>query len=204
VKHFGNIPPEILDNLLYYYTEPFCVVFDPFAGGGMTIDVCKNRLRRYYVSDLSPIPARGNEIRQWDITQGFPDDLPVPDLVFLDPPYWKQAKGKYSGSPNDLSNMELEAFLETIGNIAKWTKRKWRDSRPNGKLAIIIGILKEDGKFIDLPFFCYQVIEKYLKMDVRIQVPYSTEIHGGAFVNLAKERKEMLYLSRDLMIFGSS
>ena len=26
VKHFGNIPPEIIDNLLYYYTDPFDVV----------------------------------------------------------------------------------------------------------------------------------------------------------------------------------
>lgn len=34
VRHFGNIPPEIIDNLLYYYTKPFDVVFDPFGGGG--------------------------------------------------------------------------------------------------------------------------------------------------------------------------
>jgi hypothetical protein len=34
VKHPCNIPPEILDNLLWYYTKPFDVVFDPFAGGG--------------------------------------------------------------------------------------------------------------------------------------------------------------------------
>jgi hypothetical protein len=32
-KHFGNIPPEIVDNLLFYYTQPFDVVFDPFGGG---------------------------------------------------------------------------------------------------------------------------------------------------------------------------
>ncbi len=31
--HFGNIPIEFLENLLYYYTEPFDVVYDPFAGG---------------------------------------------------------------------------------------------------------------------------------------------------------------------------
>jgi len=88
VKHPGNVPPEILDNLLYYYTKPFDVVFDPFGGGGMTIDVCKKRLRRYFVSDLNPIEARKHEIRQHDITGGLPN-MPVPNLVFLDPPYWK-------------------------------------------------------------------------------------------------------------------
>jgi len=39
VKIFGSVPQEIIDNLLYYYTEPFNVVFDPFGGGGSTIDV---------------------------------------------------------------------------------------------------------------------------------------------------------------------
>lgn len=79
VKHFGNIPPEIIDNLLYYYTKPFDVIFDPFGGGGSTIDVCIERKRRYYVSDLTPIPAR-QDIRMWDITQGLPGDLPAVEV----------------------------------------------------------------------------------------------------------------------------
>ncbi len=54
VGHFGNSEQRILDNLLYLYTEPFDIVLDPFAGGGSTIDVCKRRLRRYYVSDRKP------------------------------------------------------------------------------------------------------------------------------------------------------
>lgn len=201
VRHFGNIPPEIIDNLLYYYTQPFDVVFDPFGGGGGTIDKCKERQRRYYVSDLTPIPAREHDMREHDITIGLPSDLPVPDLVFLDPPYWKQAEGKYSDKPNDLANMPLEAFLDTIGSIAKAVKRKWTD-RPNARLALIIGAYKHDGAYVDLPFLCYETLKKYLRPIQRIQVPYSTQVHGGAYVARAKEAKEILYLSRDLMIFG--
>jgi hypothetical protein len=202
VKHFGNIPPEILDNLLYYYTKPLDVVFDPFGGGGMSIDVCKKRQRRYYVSDLTPIPARITEIRQHDITTGLPDDLPVPDLVFLDPPYWKQAAGRYSDKDTDLGNVELDAFLDTIGNIARDVKRKWGTGRPDARLAIIVGPWKQDGTYIDLPFLCYERIAKYLTLDVRVQVPYSTQVHGGAFVKMAQEKKQLLYLTRDLMVFG--
>jgi hypothetical protein len=47
VRHFGNIPPEIIDNLMYYYTEPYDVVFDPFGGSGSTIDMCVKRQRRF-------------------------------------------------------------------------------------------------------------------------------------------------------------
>ena len=31
-QHPGNIPKEIIENLLYYYTKPFDVVYDPMAG----------------------------------------------------------------------------------------------------------------------------------------------------------------------------
>jgi 16S rRNA G966 N2-methylase RsmD len=200
VKHFGNIPPEIIDNLLYYYTKPFDIVFDPFGGGGSTIDKCLERKRRYYVSDLTPIPAR-NDIRQWDITHGLPPDLPVPDLVFLDPPYWKQAEEKYSDKDTDLANIPLDKFIENIGELAKNVKRKWNGSRPDGKLAIIIGPYQKDWQTTDLPFMCYQAITKYLTPHIRIQVPYSTQVHGGQYVQNAKDAKQMLYLSRDLMVF---
>ena len=90
ITHFGNIPQAFVENLLYYYTEPFDVVYDPFAGGGITVDSCKKWLRRYYVSDRVPIPAREEEIKQWDIKEGLPPELPNNiKLVFLDPPYWK-------------------------------------------------------------------------------------------------------------------
>lgn len=200
VRHFGNIPPEIVDNLLYYYTQPFDVVFDPFGGGGSTIDKCLERKRRYYVSDLSPIPAR-SDIRKHDVMAGLPDDLPVPSLVFLDPPYWKQAEGKYSSEDTDLGNVDLELFLKTIGDIAKDVKRKW-SGKHDGRLALIIGPYKHDGKYIDLALLCYERISKYLNLLQRISVPYSTQVHGGAFVKMAKEKKEILYLNRDLMIFG--
>ena len=33
VRHFGNIPPEIIDNLLYYYTRPYDLIVDAFGCG---------------------------------------------------------------------------------------------------------------------------------------------------------------------------
>ncbi len=202
VRHFGNIPPEIIENLLFLYTKPFDLVFDPFGGGGSTIDKCRERKRRYYVSDLNPIPARP-DIRRHDVTQGLPDDLPVPDFVFLDPPYWRQAEGKYSQDPTDLANIDLDLFLKTIGELALGIKRKWSGAkRDRGYLALIIGPWKENGKMVDLPFLCYERIQKYLPLVQRIIVPYSTQVHGGAYVDKAKENKELLYLHRDLMVFA--
>jgi hypothetical protein len=203
LRHFGNVPPQIVDNLLYLYTKPFDVVFDPFGGGGSTFDVCMKRKRRCWITDLTVVPARKDDIRQHDITTGLglPNGL-VPDLVFLDPPYWRQAQGKYSDKPTDLSNMELDPFLEMIGNIARDVKTKWRNAKRSGKLAIIISPWKEDGQKVHLQALLYERIAKYLTLEEWISVPYSTQVHGGAFVAKAKEQKQLLYLNRHLMVFG--
>jgi hypothetical protein len=202
IKHPGNIPPEICDNLLYYYTKPGDVVFDPFGGGGSTLDMCEKRKRRCYISDLNPIPARERDIRQHDITTGLPANLPVPDLVFLDPPYWWQAKEKYSKDATDLGNVDLEVFLTTIGNIARDVKRKWMGAkRESGYLSLIVGPCVKHGEKTDLALLCYERISKYLPIVERIIVPYSTQCHGGDYVNKAKQGKKILYLHRDLMVF---
>jgi len=51
-SHFGAFPQIFMENLLWYYTEPLDIVFDPFAGGGTTIDACKSMFRRYYCTDI--------------------------------------------------------------------------------------------------------------------------------------------------------
>jgi hypothetical protein len=112
--------------------------------------------------------------------------------VFLDPPYWRQAQGKYSDKPTDLSNMELDPFLEMIGNIARDVKTKWRNAKRSGKLAIIISPWKEDGQKVHLQALLYERIAKYLTLEEWISVPYSTQVHGGAFVAKAKEQKQPL------------
>ena len=102
-----------------------------------------------------------------------------------------------------MSNIDLDGFITTIGEIAKNIKRKWANNRPNGKLALIIGPYQKNWQTTDLAFMCYQAIAKYLVPIIRIQVPYSTQVHGGKYINNAKEAKQMLYLSRDLMIFSN-
>ena len=110
---FGTLPQNIVEQLIHYYTEPFDVVYDPFGGAGITVDACKKWYRRYYVSDMNPTEiAKTKGVKQWKIQDGLPKILPVPKLVFLDPPYWKQAKGKYSNSSDDIANTELKIFYE--------------------------------------------------------------------------------------------
>ena len=59
---------------------------------------------------------RETDIRLHDMTDGLP---PLPRwkdvrLVYLDPPYWKQAEGQYSKDPADFANMTLAKFNERL------------------------------------------------------------------------------------------
>ena len=202
ITHFGNIPQLFIENLLYYYTEPFDIVYDPFAGGGITIDACKKWRRRYYVTDRKPIPAREEEIKKWDIKDGLPPELPNNiKLVFLDPPYWKQSENQYSKDKEDLANMNLEKFYETIVTFVKNVKKKLDK---NGKIALIIQETQWKNNLI-LEDHAFEIAKRMDKLGFKIQqriiCPYSTEQYNAQQVNIAKEKKICLQTYRDLIVF---
>lgn len=55
-----------------------------------------------------------------DATAGWPAAAPrKADLVLLDPPYWKQAAGRYSNEPNELAEMTQDAFNAAWLDVAQ-------------------------------------------------------------------------------------
>ena len=200
-KHYGKFPQTFMENLLYYWTKPFSVVYDPFTGGGVTIDVCKKWFRRYYVSDAFPLELRKDEIKQWKIQDGLPKDMPTPDFVFLDPPYWLQAKEKYSKDKDDLGNMNLDGFYESLSNFIKALKTKMKD----GYVGFVISPTQYPNKnkeFEDHIIKIMTMFEKYgFKEVMRYMLPYSSEQYNGNQVDIAKKEKICLSLIRDLVVF---
>lgn len=199
LTHFGNTETRWVDNLLYLYTKPFDVVIDPFAGSGSTIDICKKRLRRYWVGDRLPVVERESEIRKWDVTEAWPR-LPWKDvrLVYLDPPYWKQAEGKYSEDPTDLANMPLEAFTETLLNTIKTFAQKLTQ----GYIALVIQPTQwnaPERQFTDHIADVLRAIK--LPINIRIQAPYSTQQCLPQMVDWAKENRKLLVISREIIVW---
>lgn len=191
----GRIPGQIVENLLYYYTEPFDTVVDPMAGGGTTIDVCKAMLRRYRAYDINPVRE---DIKKHDATTGLHPDTKNCNFIFLDPPYWKQKRGSYSGDETNVANLELEEFYSMMDTVFVSAKTVLTDG---GHIAVIIGPTQEGGKLYDHAFELNKLLENHFQFVNRIIVPYTTQQHGGAYVNNAKESKNMLYLYRDLVVF---
>ncbi|MBF0116609.1 MAG: hypothetical protein HQM04_16395 [Magnetococcales bacterium] len=199
--HPGNTDVSFVDNLLYLYTKPLDVVVDPFAGGGSTIDVCKKRFRRYWVSDRKPIPEREHQIRMHDVTNGLPPLARWQDvaLVYLDPPYWKQMEGRYSNDPKDLANMPLEQFTSELAKLINGFAKKLRSG------AVIALVLQPtqwnapERRYTDHVADMLKAVK--LPIDMRIQCPYESQQCTAQMVNWAKENRTILVLSREIVVW---
>jgi hypothetical protein len=199
-SYFGKMPPQVVENLLWLYTEPGQIVVDPFAGGGTTIDVAKRMGRRVWASDLNPSTPT-LPIHQHDITTGWPDDAPrKADLIILDPPYWQQAKGKYSNDAADLGNMPLADFYDAWASVVKTCVEHITE---RGRVAFIISPTQlDDGTVIDHALDMTDSANAItgLCVERRIIVPYSTQQATGQQVTWARENKRLLKLYRDLVV----
>lgn len=200
--HFGNSDVRWVDNLLYLYTQPFDVVVDPFGGGGSTIDVCRKRLRRYWVSDRKPIVEREKEIRQHDLTTGLPSLPRWKDvrLVYLDPPYWMQAEGKYSQDPEDLANMPLDEFTAKLAGIINGFGSKLKGT--GAAIAMLMQPTQwkaPDRQYTDHVADMLKLVK--MPIDLRVQCPYESQQCTAQMVEWAKENRKVLVLSRELVIW---
>ena len=205
VDHFGNTEKRITDNLLYLFTNPKDIVVDPFGGGGATLDVCINRGRRCWISDRNPKPGLEEKIRLLDIAKELPplykrwSDV---SLTFLDPPYWRQAENQYSDSPEDLANMPLNEFTENMVSII----RRISEKQSKGAIAMILQPTQwksDNRQFEDHIFDICKGVEKSKNLRIwnRVQCPYQTEQCTPQMVNWAKDNKNLLVLSRELVIW---
>lgn len=206
-SHFGNTEQRIVENLLWLYTKPLDVVVDPFGGGGSTLDVCANRLRRCWISDRKPKAGMEDKLRVLDVCEDLPS-VPWKDvsLVYLDPPYWRQAAGQYSEDKADLANMPLDEFTEKMVGIV----RRFSEKMDAGTIALIIQPTQwkaePKGSFADHVFDIVKGVQKTKKLvlENRVSCPYSTEQCTPQMVDWAKENKKLLVLSRELIIWKVS
>lgn len=206
VSHFGNSEITWLDNLLYLYTKPFDIVVDPFAGGGSTIDLCKTRLRRFLVSDRKPIDIR-RDIRRHDIKDGVlsPPQWKDVRLVYLDPPYWKQAENQYSQDGEDLGNMTLEQFNDSLAGLIKQYAEKLKRSQVKGAyIALIIQPTQwksdENKTFTDHIGDMLRAVK--LPVHMRYSAPYESQQCTAQMVEWAKANKRCLVLTREIIVWG--
>jgi transposase len=204
-SYFGALPPQVVENLLWFFTEPNSTVVDLFAGSGTVIDVAKRMFRRIWASDIrGDFYAPHLPIHKHNALHGWPDDAPKSaDLIVLDPPYWQQAKGRYSNEDGELAEMNLSMVYGSWSSIVNTCADH---ISKDGRLAFIISpTQKEDGTVVDHAMDMASICANFgLVTERRIIVPYSTQQATGQQVTWARENRRMLKLYRDLVVMKKS
>lgn len=195
LEYPGRTPVQLIENLLYYYTEPFEIVIDPMAGSGVTIQACKNMKRRYLAYDIRPtIPG---EIKQNDILNGIPAKG---NFIFLDPPY---ATLPYSRAsyPQNMFTDSIESFYKAMDIVFKVCKDSLME---DGKIALLLKPYSEGmrGKWHDLTHECINIAKHHnYELIYRISTPLPTSQFSDPVMAKAKEKRVMLSIHRDLSVF---
>ncbi len=203
--HPGRIAGQVIQNILWYFTSPGDLVTDPFAGGGITIDACKQLGRHCLALDVAP---QREDIAMWDITKGFPKfEFPYtneqPQLIFADPPYWNMLESAYADlGGNQVSSLGMDEFSDML---FKFCRDSYEVLKPGGFLAIITMPqrykLPEGVPFKDWPVECR------LAMDAAGFVPYDrivnrwpVSIWNAHQIEQAKNSKQLLQVTGDIII----
>jgi len=183
----GAIPGQIVENVLYYFTEPFDVVVDPMAGGGTTIDVCKAMYRRYRAYDINKLR---DDIQKYDIRNGYPKECKNADLIFLDPPYFDMM---FKDLFNDIH--DFYGFIEKVAHDS------FETIKMNGIVVFLMQDMTELGNYC-LSGESYRIFRKEgFTTIAHISCPLSTQQFLPQQVEKAKQDKHLLGRNRDLYIF---
>lgn len=196
IPHPGRLPGGLVENVIYYFSNEGDIVVDPFAGGGTTLDVCKTMNRICYSYDIAPMR---DDIIKHDISKGYPDNI-LPDLIFLDPPYWNMMKDDYV--KESCSSMSLDDFLIFIDKLFKHSYKSLKDG---GNIAFVITtqcyLIPEHLFYIDWPFIAYDLMQDAGFIPyTRISCPLPTSQYSGFDSIKAKETKTMMGILRDIIV----
>ncbi len=217
IEHPGQIPGQVLVNVIYHYLNKSAVIIDPMAGGGTTHDVCEffNNIEGDNEEQTTFLEADPYDLKchSYDLNprrdfiverNALEDKWPhnSADLVFLDPPYYSMMKDDY------VPNAFTESRESFFGAIDKIVSKSYDALKDGGLCALIIQPqtekdLEEGEVCIDLPFGCYKLMEKYFKPFNRIQVPLSSQQFSSTDVAQVKKhenRRRLLGIARDLII----
>jgi len=203
-QHPGRIPGQLVAHVIYFFTNPGDIVFDPMSGSGTTQDVCLAMGRKCYACDIDPRHDRHDIILHNIGKDGWHDRIKKADLLFWDPPYFEKMDksniGKDGYIDGSISGYSREEYL---GFFSKELSEAKKAMKKGSKLAFLMSdwddeMNERDGVFI---WDYADIIRKAGWNLIRqIQTPLSTQQVHPDIVNKFRKSRRLARLERYLLI----
>ena len=156
----GGIHPDLVANLLHYFTDPGDVVLDPMAGGDTTRMVLDRYQFFRHQGEALPgsgprslvrldVAPRARGVIAHDARRPLPLAAASVDFVLLDPPYYKTALGKYESWSVD-ADVWSGSLRQVISNCLPVLKS-------GGRLAVVLDDYLRAREFVPLAALGYSV-----------------------------------------------
>jgi len=197
-KYKGRIPGQIVLQLLYFFTEPGDLVIDPMAGSGTVVDACLLMSRECLAFDNSPesYDKRG-DIREGEALETIQSLKRKPDLIFLDPPYFKKLEEEYG--PESISALSRDKYLDFFSELAD------RSYESGAKRVALLMSDYTDDEDPKLHIFVWDYVERFIAekwiVERHIMAPLPTQVIHPDFIEKFRESKKLARLGRSLVIF---
>jgi hypothetical protein len=198
-EYEGRIPGQLVLQLLYFYTRQGDLVVDPMAGSGTTVDACLVMNRRCRASDINPeCPKRRPEVRTGDAISVIEGLKGRPNLVFLDPPYYRKKEKEYGD--RSISSLSRGEYLEYFGKLAK---ASYRRLQPDGHVALLMSDYTEDEP--EDSIFIHHYIHAFeaegFTVERIVLCPLSAEQFHPDIQNRFTRDRRLARLARYLVVF---
>jgi len=198
-EYEGRTPGQLVLQLLYFYTRQGDLVVDPMAGSGTTVDTCLVMSRRCLAYDIDPeCSKRRPEIRTGDAISVIEGLKGKPNILFLDPPYYRKKEREYGD--RSISSLSRDEYLEYFRRLAK---ASYRRLHPDGRVALLMSDYTEDEPKESV--FIHHYIHAFegdgFTVERMILCPLSTEqIHPDIQNRFTRDRR-LARLVRYLVVF---
>lgn len=155
-KYAGVTPAFAIYNMIKRYTEAGDLVFDPMAGSGTTLDVCREEGRKCVAFDIAPPRP--------DVKQNDARKIPLADesvdMVFIDSPYGDNID--YNDHPGNIGTIsaESEEFYEELEKVMAECKRVMK---PGKAIGWVIGDQWVKKKFTPVGFMVYERLARHFE-----------------------------------------
>jgi len=197
-KYKGRIPGQIVLQLLYFFTEPGDLVIDPMAGSGTVVDACLLMSRECLAFDNSPesYDKRG-DIREGEALEAIQSLKRKPDLIFLDPPYFKKLEEEYG--PESISALSRDEYLDFFSELAG------KSYESGAKRIALLMSDYTDDEDPKLHIFVWDYVERFIAekwiVERHIMSPLPTQLVHPDYIEKFRISKKLARLGRSLVIF---